>query len=200
MLDFTPVDNGETTLLTLSGSLSVDDLRRATTDSLDFIRNIIAQASDDMITFLPHDPEADDPHAPPEMQNVGWTLGHLVAHVTASSEEHAAVSSILARGIAYTPKPRLRYETDWTQLDTRAKTLQRLDESRRMRLAYLDAWPDVPHLTILREQNERLQEIFGDLNAPATFLAGLKHEQGHHAQFREVLRQAQAARETQAGV
>ncbi len=70
---------------------------------------------------------------------VGWNVAHLVAHVTASSEEGAAVSSILARGIALEFEPRLRAEVDWTTLTTTAACIQRLEESRRIRQGYLSA-------------------------------------------------------------
>ncbi len=193
MIDFSPIDNGSMKMLEFSRTLTIDDLRRATHDSLDTLRALIAQADDAMIVFEPHDPHADDPHAAAGEEHIGWTLGHLVAHVTASSEEWAAYSAILARGIAYPREPRLRSETPWREIDTQAKALQRIEESRRMRLAYLDAWPDAPHLDVYYELSERGRELWGELNAPAAFLLGLKHEIGHHDQVRDVLTQAQAA-------
>ncbi len=113
--------------------------------------------------------------------------------MTASSEENATFSSILARGIPYPKEPRLRYETNWHTVTTKAQCIQRLEESRRIRLAYLDTWPDEPNLDVYRELSERAVEKLGYLNAPATFLSGLKHEWGHFDQFREVARQAQIA-------
>src|SRR5262245_6148506 len=56
-----------------------------------------------------------------------------------SDEEVAAFSSILARGIAI--GGRLWHERDWQQVRTRADTIVRLEECRRMCLAYLATWP-----------------------------------------------------------
>jgi len=106
-------------------------------------------------------------------ENIGWSLGHLVAHVTASSEENAALASLLARGIAYPREPRLRYETPWQQIATKAAAVQRLEESRRMRLGYLATFPDRPFLQVLRDSSERFIELFGEQNAIAVFLFGL---------------------------
>lgn len=192
MIDFSPVLNGETTLYELSQTLKLTaaDLRAATNASLDTILAILGDADDAQLTHIPYDPDANDPYAPPELQHVGWSLAHLVAHVTASSEEAAAVASILARGIPYTREPRLRYETDWQTLTTRAQVLGRIAESRRIRLAYLDTFPDAPQLEVFRDTSERFAERHGKLNATAQFLYGLKHEVGHHDQFRDAARQA----------
>jgi hypothetical protein len=193
IIDLGPVQRGEIKLLEFTRPYTVDDLRDTTNDSLDTIRLLIAGKSDAQVTFLPFDPDANDPHAKPGEENIGWSLAHLVAHVTASSEEWATYSSILARGIPYPAEPRLRYETEWTHITTTTQTLQRLEESRRIRLAYLDAWPDQPDLAMLRELSPRYVEKFGEMNAPAAFLFGLMHEVGHHDQFREVARQAEAS-------
>jgi hypothetical protein len=119
--------------------------------------------------------------------------------VTASSEEWAAYSSILARGIVYPAEPRLRCETPWREITTKAQCVQRLQESRRIRLGYLDAWPDAPRLDVLRELSPRFVERFGELNAPACFLFGLKHEVEHLPQMAEAARQARAANAAAAG-
>lgn len=177
-------------MIDLSATLTIDDMRAGTHASIDRLCDLIAPLDDSAIVFVPYDPDANDPFAAPEEQNIGWTLGHLVAHVTASSEEWARYSAILAAGIPYPAEPRLRYETDWRTIDTRHKALQRLEESRRMRLSALDAWPDQPNLTLLRDLSERFIEHFGTFNAPASFLFGLSHEQGHWEQFQEVKRQA----------
>ena len=129
----------------------------------------------------------------PGEEKIGWSLAHLVVHVTATSEEAAAYSSWLARGIPTPREPRPRYETNWHTVTTKEQVLQRLEESRRIRLAYLDTWPDQPHLDAYRELSERALERLGQLNATAAFLNGLKHEVGHYAQFHEVARQARDA-------
>lgn len=199
LIDFSHVANGEMTLLEFSKRFDVNKLRMATNASLDTILNIIGDADDEQITHIPYDPYANDPFAPPEEQHIGWSLAHLIVHVTASSEEWAAVSSILARGIPYPREPRLRYETNWKLITTRRQALQRVEESRRMRLAYLDTWPDEPHLDILRDMSERFIEKHGQFNAAAAFLHGLKHEIGHLEQFRDAARQAREASERVAG-
>lgn len=193
-IDFQPVDNNEIILHEFAQQFSVQDLREATHASIDHILRIIDGLSDTQVTFVPYDPEANDPHASPEEQYVGWTLAHLAVHVTASSEEYATYSSFLARGIPYGPEPRLRYETHWTELTTAAQVIQRLEESRRMRIAYLDAWPDTPHFDVYREITDGYREKFGEQNAKSSFLLGLWHEVGHHAQIAEVARQAREAK------
>ncbi len=193
LIDFSPVDRHEMQLLEFSKSYSVADLKAATHASIDLIVDIIKDMSDAQMTFLPYDPDADDPHAIEGEEKIGWSLAHLVVHVTASAEEGAAFSSVLARGIPYPKEPRLRYETNWHTVTSTAQTLQRLEESRRIRLAYLDTWPDAPHLDVFRQASEQSIEKFGYINAPASFLGSLKHEAGHYDQFREVARQAREA-------
>jgi hypothetical protein len=193
LVDFSPVYLAELTLLEFSQRFTIADLRAASDASLDTILNIIGGADDAQIVHIPYDPDANDPLAPPEEQHDGWNLAHLVVHVTASSEEWAAVSSILARGIVYPREPRLRCETHWKTLTTRAQVLQRIEESRRMRLAYLDTWPDRPQLDVFRDMSERFTERHGRINATAAFLYGLRHEIGHHDQFRDAARQAREA-------
>jgi len=190
LIDFTPVNNNEVKLYDFAQRFSVDDLRRATNASIDTILAIIGDADDAQVTFIPNDPDADDQYAPPEERYLGWSLAHLVVHVTATSEEGAAYSAILARGIAYPREPRLRIETDWHTVKTRAQVSQRLEESRRIRLAALDMWPDEPRLDVFRDVTERYIERLGSANAPATFLGGLKHEAAHLDQMRATARQA----------
>jgi hypothetical protein len=192
-IDFSPVQSGDVKMLEFSRQFATADLRAATNASINTILDIINGMSDEQMTFLPYDPEANDPHAVPGEEHIGWSLAHLVVHVTASSEENAAFSSILARGIPYPKEPRLRYETNWHTVTTKGQCIQRLEESRRIRLAYLDTWPDEPFLDVYREQSERAIEKVGYMNAPAVFLNGLKHEWGHFDQFREVARQAREA-------
>lgn len=198
--DFSLVDNKELNLLQFATNFSVDDLRSATNESIDTLLNIVKDLSDKEVTFLPVDPEADDPYAKPGEEKIGWSIAHLVVHVTASSEEWATYSGILARGIPYPAEPRIRYETEWTTVKTTAHCIQRLEESRRMRLGYLDVWPDQPNLEVLRVMSPRFVERFGHFNAPACVLFGLKHEMGHYAQFREVVRQAKASAASVANV
>ncbi|HEX2623532.1 MAG TPA: DinB family protein [Phototrophicaceae bacterium] len=193
-IDLAPVRNGEMKYIDLAATLTVDDLRAATNASIDFLLSQIIDLTDADVTFDPVDPEANDPHAAPGEEHIGWSLAHLIAHFTASSEEWAAYASILARGIVYTPEPRLRYETPWRDITTQAQAVQRLEESRRIRLGYLSTFPDTPFLDVKRELSERFIERHGELNAVAGFLFGLSHEYGHYEQVKEVRRQVIAAR------
>lgn len=190
LIDFSPLDRNELKMVNFAKRFTIDDLRSATNASIDRMLEIISDLTDEQVAFIPDDPHANDPHAVPGEEHIGWSLAHLVVHVTASSEEGAAYSSILARGIPYPREPRLRYETHWHSVTTKAQTIQRLEESRRIRLSFLDTWPDQPHLETQRELTERGKEVFGALNAAGAFLNGLKHEMGHWEQFLEVRQQA----------
>lgn len=196
MLDFTPVFNGEIKLADFAKKATKEDLKLTTEASLDIILDIIRDTSDAELIFIPYDPDAHDPVAASTQEvNIGWSLAHLVLHVTASSEEGAAFSSLLARGISLPAGIRLRYEPHWQDphYQTKAAILQRLEESRQMRLAYLETWPDQPNLELCRELSERFEATVGKLNAVGSFLLGLKHEIEHHEQFREAARQAKEA-------
>ena len=198
-IDFKPVNEGKMNLLEYSEQFDVNALRRVTNDSIDYLLNLIDNMNDADIVFVPDDPEANDPHAVPGEEHLGWGIGHLVAHVTASSEEWAAYSSILARSVPYGADPRLRYETPWREINTKARAVQRLEESRRIRLSYLDTWPDKPNLDLKRDLSPRFIARVGEMNAAACFLFGLKHEAGHYGQFEEVKRQIEASKAATTG-
>jgi len=191
--DFTPLLNREKKPIEAVDGLTRDDLRELTNTSVDTLLEMLDGLDDADIIFDPVDEDANDPYAVEGEENIGWNIAHLVAHVTASSEEGAAFSSLLARGVAASERP--RYETPWKDITTKAQCVQRLEESRRMRLAYLDTWPDEPHLDVYREISERFVEVFGQMNAPAAFIFGLVHEVGHYEQIRDVRTQALAAKE-----
>jgi len=194
--DFTPILNREKKMIELVDGVTRDELRELTNTSVDTLLEMLADLDDGDMIFDPVDPEANDPHAVEGEENIGWSIAHLVAHVTASSEEGAAFSSLLARGIPAEERP--RYETPWRDITTKAQCIQRLEESRRIRLAYLDTWPDEPHLDVYRKASERFIEVLGNMNAPAAFLFGLAHEHGHYEQIRDVRAQALAAKSPQA--
>jgi hypothetical protein len=194
MIDFSPVKNGQMTMLEFSKALTVADLQRATNESINFMLALIADLADADLTFDPVDPEANDQYAVAGEEHIGWSLAHLIVHVTASAEENAAYGSILARGVPYPAEPRLRYETHWRSVTTKAQCIQRLEESRRMRLGYLAVFPDHPFLDIKRQMSEKYLERNGEVNAFVAFLNGLRHESGHYDQMKEVKRQALAAR------
>ena len=192
MLDFTPLRNGDTTMADLTARLRVHDLRDLTNEMIDLQRAAIAQSSDADVTSVSADPAANDTFAPAGSDagvvTLPWTLGHVIVHVTASSEEGAALALTLARGLPVTG--RSRYETPWETVTTVAQLVQRLEESRRMRLALLDAWPDQPHL----DNADTPIPQFGPLNPVARFVLGLSHDQSHVDQIQDIVAQAKAAR------
>lgn len=195
-IDFSPIQNREVKLMPWAAQFSLDDLRAAANQGIDFMLDILDGLTDADVTFLPHDPDANDPYAAPELQNIGWSIGHLVLHVTASTEEYTSVAAIVARGIDFPKDMRLRYEADWqVACQTVDECRQRILESKRMRNAALDTFPDQPITTARWQRSEKFIEIFGELDAKGAYLMGLSHEYGHHAQFLEVKRQALAARQ-----
>ena len=194
MIDFSPMRDSEMSYLEYAAreNIGARELKQLSDESIDFLLSLLDGLGDDDIVFDPEDPNADDPFAVEGEEEIGWTMGHLIAHVTASSEEGAALSSLLARGVPASERP--RYETPWRVITTVAQVRQRLEESRRMRNAYLETWPDAPLLNVCRVVSERFSARFGEMNAPAAFLFGLSHEVGHYEQIKEVKRQALAAR------
>ncbi len=184
-IDYGTVFTGKQKIGGLAAAVTLDDLKAATEEAIDEMVGLIRDLNDAQIVAIATDPAAEG--------GVGWNVGHLLAHVTASSEENAAVSSILARGIEYPFEPRLRFETAWTELTTVALCLQRLEESRRMRRGYLSTWSDQPHLDTHRALPAGFAEQVGPLNAVGACLLGLVHEVGQFAQLRDIIAQAQAA-------
>ena len=185
MIDFTAVFNGQRKIADLATDVTLADLKAATDAQIDEMVTLVQELRDTEVVFVAADPAAE--------AGIGWNVAHLIAHVTASSEENTAVSSILARGIDYPFEPRLRYETDWTILTTTAGCRQRLEESRRIRQAYLNAWPDQPNLDTHRTLPPAFAERVGRLNAMGACLLGLVHEAGQFAQLRDIIAQAKAA-------
>jgi hypothetical protein len=189
MLDFQAVRDRKTTMAELAEGLTVDDLRRLTNEMVDCVQDLIKDCTDADVVFDPIDPDAKDDFAASEAEkNISWGLGHLVVHITASSEEYAFLAAEMARGVPN--HGRSRYETPWQTVKTMAQCLERLEESRRMRLATLDVWPAQPHTEITHEPWPGA----GARNCYAQFLGGMSHEHSHLAQIAEVVRQAKAAR------
>lgn len=189
MLRFQAVRDEEITFDDLIADLTRDDLRDLTNEMIDTILDLIADCDDADVYFEPDDPEADDPYAvTPEDVNMAWNLGHVVVHTTASSEEAAALAAELARGVQH--HGRSRSEVPWEEMKTVKGCRQRLEESRQMRLASLQMWPEKAHL-------ENAYEAWSDgptVNAIGRFVLGLMHEESHLGQIKEIVHQAQNAR------
>ena len=190
MIDFTPLRNKQRTMRELVDGLGPSDLRRLTNEMIDTQLSLIAECTDADVTFEPSDPGAHDPVAATEAElNMPWTLGHLIVHVTASSEEAAAIAAELARGVPHRGG-RSRSEVHWTTIESLEQCRGRLEESRRMRLASLDMWPDSPDLDNTYVPREGADPV----NAVIRFVGGLRHDDDHLAQIGDVVAQGRAAR------
>lgn len=187
MLDFTQVNQKEMTMAELCRDLTRDDLRDLTNEMVDTMLALIAGCTDADVTFEPDDPEAEDRAAATEAElNMPWTLGHVIVHTTASAEEAAFLAAEMARGIGR--EGRSRYEVPWRTVTTIAQCRERLEESRRMRLATLDVWPMTPHQTITREY----RWLKGPVDMTARFVMGLHHDSNHLKQIKKIVAQAKA--------
>lgn len=109
MLDLTRVRSKEMTFAELVADLTVRDLRDLTNEMIDFQLDLLAECTDADVVFVPQDPEANDPYAADTADaEIAWTVGHLVVHVTASSEESAALAAEMARGWCETAVPAVK--------------------------------------------------------------------------------------------
>lgn len=165
--------------------LTIDELWRLTNSLIGDVQKMLRRCVDADVTFVPVDPKAHDAAAASDADaNIAWTLGHIIVHMTASSEESAALASELARGVEY--HGRSRREVPWTSVATVAQCRARLEESRRMRLASLSLWPDEPHYANTYEARVGATP----LGPVARFVGGLRHDAGHLDQLRDVIGQA----------
>ena len=189
MLDFSLVRTKHKTMNELAEGLTHDSLRALVHEMVDHQLNLIAGCVDADVVFIPTDPNAkDDAAAKPDDVNISWTLGHIIVHTTASSEESAFLATEMARGVPN--HGRSRYETPWETMHTIAQCHARLEESRRIRLALLEAWPDAPHTDLMYEPYPNA----GPRHCFAQFIGGMSHEDSHLAQIAEVVRQAKVGR------
>lgn len=188
MLDFRAAFAGEITADELLEGVGVQELRDLTNEMVDTMLGYIENCTDADVVFQPVDPDANDPYAEDKSEeDMAWTLGHLIVHVTASSEEAAALASEMARGVEL--HGRSRSEVPWETVKTIEQCRHRLEESRRMRLASLDMWPDSPNL----DMRVRPWPSAPEVNAIGRFAFGLAHDGGHLAQIQDVVQQAKAA-------
>ena len=188
LIDFGPVRTGGVQLIDLAEGMGPAELAEASRACDARLLELLAGAIDADVTFEPDDPAADDTFAAdPAEATLPWTLGHVVAHITASAEEAAFMAAELARGIP--PHGRSRSEVPWSSLATVADVRHRLEESQRMVLGTLAVWPDEPHLEVVSTTSTGSVR-----NAPARFLGGLMHKDEHLAQVAEIVRQAAMSR------
>ena len=189
MIDHKKINNKEVTLDEVCGHLGPAELRDLTNEMTDTLLDLIVGCVDEDVVFMPKDPEAYDNAAATEGDvHLPWSLGHLIVHITASSEEAAFLGAELARGVQR--EGRSRYETYWTTMTTINQCRARLEESRRMQLATLEVWPDEPHM----DNTIELRFREGPINPASRFCGGLLHASSHIEQVIEVVRQAKAAR------
>jgi hypothetical protein len=189
MVDFGPVHRGEKTSQELASGLDRDALAQLTNEMCDLQLEAVADAVDGDVDFVPEDPAANDTYAA-RTEDVGlsWTLGHVVVHATASSEESAALALTLARGLPV--DRRSRYEVPWEEVHSAAYIRDRIDDSRRIRLAMLAAWPAEPHLDNFYSAAAGRPPM----NAVGRFLSGLSHDASHLEQLRKIMAQARERR------
>lgn len=189
MIDFTPVRNKELSFAEFVVDFTIDDLRDFTNEMVDHMLSLITGCIDADVVFVPDDPEANDTYAVDESETaLAWTLGHVIVHGTASAEESAFLAAELARGVDF--HGRSRSEIPWETITTIQQCRQRLEESRRMRLASLEMWPDEPDLDVAYEPWPGASE----LNAVGRFISGFWHDVDHLGQIEEIVRQAKFAR------
>lgn len=189
MIDFGPLRRKEASLQDLAAGLSHADLGRLTREMCAAQLVAIEDALDQDVVMVPDDPEANDTFAATaEDVGLSWTLGHVVVHTTASSEESAALALTLARGLPIVG--RSRYEVPWQQARTVAFIRHRIDESLRMRLAMLAAWPDRPDL----DNSYAPYEGRPPMNALGRFIGGLAHDDSHLAQMLKIMDEARTRR------
>ncbi len=153
------------------------DLPGLTAELYDRLDTLIAGLTDAQVVFVAEDPAQDE--------EPGWNMVHVILHITASAEEGMALGSSLARNVEFTG--RSRFEPDWETITTAEQVTQRLAESRRMALAFLETWPDDPYLDNTYEHN-----FFGPMNAMSHAVLGLWHGAHQIPQAEEIARQAKA--------
>lgn len=192
-IDFGPMRTDVGAVQQLADPLTPDDLRRATASSVDAMLALIIACTDADVPFVALDPEATEGLTNADGDALGWTLSHVIFHTTATAEASAFAALELARGIALQGVS--RHVSPWESIETIEQCRQRLRESKRMRLASLEGWPDRPDLS-----NRYIPfPAAGPLNARGLFVLGLEHDDTHRRQLEKVVRQigdATAARRT----
>ncbi len=176
-IDVAVVHTGQVYYAALMRNIRHTDLYKMTDELFAELELILAGSTAAAVLLVPCDPAASD------QSEQGWTVSHVIAHLTAILEEVAIVATLLARGVQV--EECLRSEMSWQQLSTFQMVQARLQESRRTCRAFLDAWPDKPHLNVTRT----LIPLFGPMNAIGFYAFGIAHAQEHLDQLRETVRQ-----------
>lgn len=176
------VFSGEIAMEDAIRGVSRPDVEALITEIYDEIDAAVTGIVDVDVSLVPHDPKANDSD-----NQQGWSLSHIVCHVTAGLEESAAMASALARGADAEGRPRV--EVDWQTIRSVTALQHRLAESRRITLAFFDTWPDTPHL----DKTQMLIPALGPLNPIGILVLGSLHAAGHIEQIANVVRQAHAA-------
>lgn len=190
MIDFAPVREGKLKVKELveRDGLGYADLAPLTNEMIDRMLDLIGDCTDADVTFVPSDPGAVDHAAATDAEvNLAWTLGHVIVHTTASAEESAFLAAELARGVKW--HGRSRYEVPWETVTTIRECRERLQESRRMRLATLEVWTRPPQYDNTYSPVEGVTH-----NCVSRFVGGLSHDDSHLGQIEEIVRQAREAR------
>ncbi|HEY8600098.1 MAG TPA: DinB family protein [Thermomicrobiales bacterium] len=178
--DFAAIQTGQRTYAAIVAEFDRNDLISLTQEYYAEIKGIVSGATDAAIVAIPIDPALKD-------QNEGegaWTIGHIIAHLTATAEESAALASALARGADFADDLRLRADVAWETLQTAEQINARLAESQRICLAFLETWPDAPDLARTMTFIPR----FGPMNAISRYMLGIFHADMHLDQLREIMR------------
>ena len=189
MIDFSPITNNKMNWTRFGAQYTKEDLVCQADWLTNEILDLIADATDEDVVFEPEDPDAHDPYTEnPDEVAMGWSLGHIIAHITASNEDSAFLAAELARGVTMEFR-RSRYEVHWEDITTIDHVRQRLLESQRIICSSLEMWPDTPHLDNYYKTDRGLK-----ITPVVRFLLGQNHAASHLEQIKDVLEQSKAVR------
>lgn len=177
-VDFRSVFRKEATFDELTAGLTADDFREFVNDAIDRMIEALDEVTDRDLTFVASEESAED--------GIGWTIGHVIVHQTATLEEASALAAELARGVIR--DGRSRYEMPWESITSVDQLYQRLMESRRMLLGALDMWPDEPHL----ETTVYLEWLGASVNCKGRLALGLAHDALHYEHIAQIRQQIAA--------
>jgi hypothetical protein len=186
MLDFEALSQKKITFDQLIAGVGKSDLALQTKEMVDRMLNLIKDCNDGDVVFEPLDPEANDRWAVnPADVTRPWTLGHVIVHATASSEEAAALAAEMARGVPL--HGRSRSEMPWQKVTTITQCRARLQESQRICLASLEMWPDESNID---QMVEPWPGAPWQVNCIGRFVLGLMHSCSHLDQIADIVNQS----------